>query len=101
TSLKPPSTCNGSLFPPQCASQAMTCPSPYGGCFAQPITPPLEQPSCATSDLQNAAAACAGGAQSTACQNFFNFEFGHNPACGQCLEQFDYDFVVEEGVFEC
>ncbi len=101
TSLKPPSTCNGSLFPPQCASQQMTCPSPYGGCFAQPEQTPSPVTACASTDLQNAAAACAGGASTTACQNFFNFEFSHSPGCGQCLQAFDYDWATQQGIFEC
>ncbi len=101
TQLMPPSTCNGSLFPPACASQQMTCPSPYKGCTAPPIVPPFTQTSCSATDLQNAGAACAGGAQTASCQNFFNFEFSQNPSCGQCLQQFDYDFADQQGVFEC
>ncbi|HEX8796861.1 MAG TPA: hypothetical protein VF765_38180, partial [Polyangiaceae bacterium] len=101
TTLNPPSTCNGSIFPPQCASQQMSCPSPYGGCFAQPEQPPSPVTACSSTDLQNAAAACAGGAQSTSCQNFFNFEFSQNPGCGQCLQPFDFDFADQQGVFLC
>ena len=100
--LNPPSTCDASLFPPACASQQMTCPAPYPGCAPGTTTfPPATQPSCSPSDLANAAAACAAGASTTACQNFFNFEFTQNPACGGCLEPFDIDFVYETGVYSC
>jgi hypothetical protein len=101
TTLNPPSTCNGNLFPPQCASQQMSCPGPYMGCGAPAIVPPVPQPTCSTGDLQNAAAACAGGAYTSACQNFFNFEFSQNPACGNCLQPFDVDFADQDGIFEC
>lgn len=101
TALTPPSTCNDALSPPACASQQMTCPAPYGGCFAPPTQPPFTQPVCSASDLANGAAACAGGANTTACFNFFNFEFSNNPACAQCLQPFDFDFVMQQGVFEC
>jgi len=99
--LTPPSTCDGALFPPACASQQMQCPAPYGGCGAPPTQPPLQQPTCSTSDLQNAAAACAGGAYTQACFNFFNFEGQQNPACAQCLQPFDYQFSDQNGVFAC
>ena len=101
TTLNPPSTCNGSLFPPQCASQQMSCPSPYQGCFAQPEQVPTPVTACSSTDLQNAAAACAGGAETASCQNFFNFEFSQNAACGQCLSPFDLDFADQQGIFEC
>jgi len=101
TALNPPSTCNGGVSPPQCASQQMTCPSPYPGCAAPPEQIPSPVTACSTTDLQNAAAACAGGAQTVSCQNFFNFEFSQNPACGSCLQPFDYDFADQQGLFEC
>jgi hypothetical protein len=101
TALNPPSTCNDSVNPPQCASQQMVCPSPYPGCGAPPEGVAAPMTACTSSDLQNAAAACAGGAATTACQNFFNFLFSQAPACGQCLSSFDYDFVAQQGVFDC
>jgi hypothetical protein len=101
TTLSPPSTCNGGLFPPTCASQQMQCPAPYGGCFVPPTQPPFPQPVCSTNDLQNGAAACAGGPFTSACFNFFNFEFSQNPACGQCLQPFDTDFASQTGIFAC
>jgi hypothetical protein len=101
SALTPPSTCNGALSPPACASQQMQCPAPYGGCFAPPTQPPAMQPVCSPSDLQNAAAACAGGAYTQACFNFFNFEGTQNPACAQCLQPFDFQFADQDGIFAC
>jgi hypothetical protein len=100
--LNPPSTCDTSLDPPACASQQMSCPAPYPGCFPGTTTfAPTPEPVCSTNDLANAAAACAGGAATTACQNFFNFEFEQNPSCGGCLETFDVDFVYQTGIYAC
>jgi hypothetical protein len=81
--------------------QQTQCPSPYPGCGAPPTQPPFPQSVCSTNDLQNAAAACAGGAYSTTCTNFFNVEFQQNSACGSCLQQFDYDFVDNQGIYAC
>jgi hypothetical protein len=52
-------------------------------------------------ELQSAAAACAGGASTTACAAFFNFESGSNPSCNNCLQAFDYDFVTQVGTRAC
>ncbi len=99
--LSPPSTCDGALSPPACTSQQTQCPGPFAGCTAPPTPAPTMPPACAPADLQNAAAACAGGASTAACTNFFNFEYSQNYSCGSCLQQFDYDFVFQQGVFAC
>jgi hypothetical protein len=56
---------------------------------------------CTKSDLQNAAAACSGGANTIGCGQFFQFEFSSNPACASCLQPFDYDLSQNTGVFQC
>jgi hypothetical protein len=104
--LSPPSTCNQALFPPTCASQQMTCPSPYPGCAATTTTNvPFAGQVCSANDLANAAAACASGPDTSACENFFNFEFSQNPNCGTCLEPFNNNFFFgatqQQGVDAC
>lgn len=103
--LSPPSTCNQSLFPPTCASQQMSCPSPYPGCAATTTTSvPFAAEVCSANDLANAAAACASGGETTACESFFNFEFSQNNGCGTCLNQFNSDSFFgtqEQGVDAC
>jgi hypothetical protein len=102
TKLMPPSTCNGNLSPPACASQQMQCPSPYGGCQNGLSTMPIPpQMVCSQAELSNGAVACKDGAYTTACFNFFNFEFNQNPACGSCLQPFDFAFSDEQGLYNC
>jgi hypothetical protein len=102
TALSPPSTCNGSVSPPVCNSQQTQCPSAYAGCppglstQAQPV-----QQVCSASELQNAAAACASGAYSTSCFNFYNYEYSQNPPCGSCLQPFDVAFQDQTGLATC
>jgi hypothetical protein len=103
TALTPPSTCDVAVSPRGCASQQMQCPGPYGGC---PIdlqqSPPISQMgACSKTDLQNAAAACTGGAHTTACDNYFSFESSSNPPCSDCMQQFEYDFSEGTGLLTC
>jgi hypothetical protein len=56
---------------------------------------------CHNFDLADAALACAGGAETVDCQDFFGAEFGTNPNCANCLEQFDIDFVDLTGIYLC
>jgi hypothetical protein len=51
--------------------------------------------------LQNARAACAGGAQSVACQSFFDFARATAPDCAKCLDPFHYDFADGRGIYAC
>jgi hypothetical protein len=103
TTLSPPSTCDTSLSPRTCTSQQMQCPSPYTGCPPSLTEPVLteQKGACTTMDLQQAAAACAAGANSTACQSFFQFEFQQNQVCYNCLQPFDFDFSQNSGVVAC
>jgi hypothetical protein len=101
TTLNPPSTCDGSVTPAACKGKETTCPGPYAGCTAPPTPTPFQQFACSASDLQNASAACATGAYTTTCFNFFNVEQQQNPSCGSCLQQFDYDFADSQGVYAC
>jgi len=103
TALAPASTCDVSVTPRSCASQQMFCPSPYGGCdpLLQESVPVKEPSACSSTDLQNAAAACAAGAHSAGCNSFFQYEFMANPTCATCLQPFDFDFAEGSGVVEC
>ena len=97
TSLNPPSTCDLSVSPRTCASQQTTCPAPYPGCPLALQTPsPVRQMVCSPNDLQNAAAACTGGAHTLPCLTYLTFDL-----CGFCLAQFDYDFVTQVGISAC
>ncbi|MGA7124062.1 MAG: hypothetical protein WBY94_28425 [Polyangiaceae bacterium] len=97
--LNPASTCDVVVQPRVCASQQTVCPGVYPACPVPLQEPkPTRQMACSTADLQNAAAACSGGAATTSCNNFFN---SVNTACGTCLTPFDVDFVVQSGVRLC
>jgi hypothetical protein len=52
-------------------------------------------------DLQNARAACAGGANTPGCASFFQFEQQVNPSCASCLGPFDVNFQDVAGLFAC
>ncbi len=99
TTLKPASTCDVAVEPRLCTSQQTVCPGVYPACPA-----PLQQPSptrmmaCSTADLQNAAAACSGGASTASCNSFFG---SVNAACNTCLAPFDVDFIAQSGVRLC
>jgi hypothetical protein len=102
TMLNPPSTCDANVFPRGCTSQQMQCPGPYASCPAglrEPV--PVPKKVCSATELQNAAAACSGGANTAACGSFINFESSANPACANCLLPFDVDFVAQSGVLAC
>ncbi|HXN33009.1 MAG TPA: hypothetical protein VN894_14160, partial [Polyangiaceae bacterium] len=102
TTITPPSTCDLTVSPRTCTSQQGQCPAPYPSCPA-PLTQraPTRQKVCSTTELQNAGAACAGGANTSACNAFVSFESNANPACGNCLGEFDFDFVTQVGTRAC
>jgi hypothetical protein len=97
------STCDTAVTPRVCKNQQMTCPAPYPACPANVSTvgPPVQHGVCAATDLQNARAACSGGAHTASCQAFLQFENQTKPTCGSCLTTFDADFQELNGIFEC
>ena len=97
--LKPASTCDVNVSPRVCASQQTQCPGPYPSC-PTPLeqAAPSRQKVCSTGDLQNAAAACSGGANTTTCNSFFG---ALSTACSNCLQPFDVDFVAQGGIRAC
>jgi hypothetical protein len=103
TALAPPSTCDISVSPRGCASQQMQCPGPYAGCPIDLQQPPTfsQKGACSPTDLKNAAAACMGGAHTSACDSFFSFESSANQACSNCLQQFEFDFTEGTGLLAC
>ncbi|HEY3817437.1 MAG TPA: hypothetical protein VGL81_09715 [Polyangiaceae bacterium] len=102
TQIVPASTCDVSVTPRLCTDEQVQCPAPYASCPAGLETPsPTQQSVCSQSDLQNAQAACEGGAHSTACVSFFAFEKSQNPSCASCLTPFDYDFSELTGLTTC
>jgi hypothetical protein len=103
TALMPASTCDIAVSPRGCTSQQMQCPGPYMGCpidLQQPPTLP-QMGACTATDLKNAAAACVGGAHTASCDAYFSFENSANSACGNCLQQFEYDFSEGSGLAAC
>jgi hypothetical protein len=62
---------------------------------------PTVQHVCSSNDLQQARAACSGGANSSACQAFFAFEQAINPTCATCLAPFDVPFSEATALFKC
>lgn len=86
TRLTPPSTCD--VGAGVCASQQTACPAAYTGCpAALTDEAPVRQHVCSMDDLQNVAAACAGGVESAAC---LQFQFAEAPACLGCLQIFAF-----------
>jgi hypothetical protein len=97
-----PSTCDVNVSPRTCTSKQTQCPAPYPSCpTALTETAPARQKVCSTLELESAAAACAGGASTTACGAFFTFEGGSNSSCYNCLQAFAYDFVTQVGTRAC
>jgi hypothetical protein len=96
------STCDVGALPRTCQSLQTQCPAPYPSCPAALETPsPAQQDVCPPSDLQNAAAACEGGAHTAACNSFFAFEQANDPPCSACLGAFDFDFSERTGLTTC
>jgi hypothetical protein len=62
---------------------------------------PAQELVCSDGDLQNASAACSGGAHTPGCQSFFQFEESQNAACAACLSPFDFDFQELNGLIAC
>jgi hypothetical protein len=95
--------CDLSVTPRTCAN-GQKCQSSYPGCnpgLMQP--PPTTAAVCPANDLANAAMACGGGANTTGCQGFFQFEQQQRPQCAACLAPFDFDFNFgdKRGVDNC
>jgi hypothetical protein len=98
TSAIPASTCDLGSSPRTCASQQTTCPAPYAGCPAPLQEQAIErQGVCSTTDLENAAVACAGGLDAFVCVNLAN----SGGDCGSCLRPFIYDFASLVGIHAC
>ena len=78
------------------------CPEPYPGCGAG-VTTPVPAPThvCSSQDLQDAAVACAQGANQAACNAFFAFLAQTTPDCGTCLAPFKVPFNDGGGIFAC
>ncbi|MFO0663387.1 MAG: hypothetical protein U0174_05520 [Polyangiaceae bacterium] len=78
------------------------CPEPYAGCPAAASTPvPVPVTSCSAQNLQDAAAACAQGANSGPCNAFFQFLAQTSPDCGTCLSPFKFPIGEGTGIFNC
>jgi hypothetical protein len=103
TKLDPPSTCDLGLSPPVCASEETSCPGPYPGCPVglEQSAPAAGQNVCSAAELANASAACAGGPESTPCDDFFRDEDSANTPCYDCLQYFNYDFSAQVGIVTC
>ncbi len=93
-------TCAVNTTPRVCSNQT-TCPSPYGGCKGATTTPPKVQDVCSVSDLDNAQAACGGGADSAPCNEFFQQIAVIKPKCGSCLEPYHEPLADWRGVHVC
>lgn len=96
------STCNTSSVPRICRNQQQTCPAAYPTCPNGVSTPaPLDQNVCSRIEMQNARAACAGGATSPGCDAFFQFIQSTNPQCFSCLSPFKKSIQSLDGIFAC
>ena len=97
-------TCDTAAVPRVC-TKPNTCPQKYAACGAGVSTPKLSthQNACATSDLQDAAAACSGGLAGGNCQAFFAFLTANAPACASCLTPFEHDYNASDyaAIFNC
>jgi hypothetical protein len=93
-------TCDDDVFPVTCD---LSCPAPFPSCPTGTTMPPPEVAPgvCKSFDLTDAASACVAGAETVDCQDFFDAEFGSNPNCASCLQQFDVDFVDLTGIYLC
>jgi hypothetical protein len=93
THLDPPSTCDPVAG--SCASQETACPATYAGCPAGlEESAPTPQHVCSPSDLQNVAAACAGGEDAPACSMDLFLELGvMGSSCLSCLQNFAFTTV--------
>jgi hypothetical protein len=97
------SFCDTQVTPRVCQSQQTQCPSPYATCPNNVTTPvpTVQKGVCPGNDLVNAGAACTGGAHTSSCNSFFQFEQQQHPACATCLTPFHADFQELVGLFEC
>lgn len=97
------STCNANANPRVCRSLS-TCPSAYLGCNGA-STPkrPITKGLCTSLDLADARNACAGGANSSVCNSFFQqlAANGSTADCAKCLVPFKQPLQSWEGIHEC
>jgi hypothetical protein len=87
-----------------CRNQQNTCPANYPGCGASvTTTSPATSHACTNTELANAQAACAAGADAASCVAFFQFEQTNSPSCYSCLSPFDQPLSQSEfnGIFKC
>lgn len=96
-------TCDTLATPRVCKTQQTTCPAPYTSCPSNVTTPVLSvtKGSCASTDLQDAKAACTLGFGSASCQLFFQTEPQINAACAKCLTPFESSLPDGTGIFNC
>jgi hypothetical protein len=97
-------TCNVNATPRGCSTTQTTCPAPYAGCPSGTATqPPIPQPGvCSAQDLDEAQAACAGGADTTGCSAFLQTLTSNGAqACALCLQPFVVPFAQVTGVALC
>lgn len=98
------SFCNTSANPRVCNNQQSTCPAPYTTCPVNVTTAvlPVTKGLCSAQDLQDAQNACNNGGQgSFSCNQFFSTINSIKPACGKCLNPFNYSFFEGTGIFNC
>ena len=94
------SFCNGLVVPRRCSDQQNTCPAAYGSCpqgVSTPVTPPT-QDLCTDAALDTLATACAGGADTAACQVAVAALPG---ACQTCIGRFNHRFERKTGLYAC
>lgn len=97
-------TCNVDGTPRGCTGTPATCPSGYPGCPTGTTTetPVPESGACTAEDLTQAAAACAGGADTTGCTNFLATLSGNGAqSCALCLQPFVVPFSQVTGIALC
>lgn len=97
------SVCDTSATPRVCTA-TNSCPAVYGGCAAGVTTvpPPTLQGLCDDAiDLDAIRDACAGGADTTACEDAFAVLATTNPNCATCLQPFDVPFTYGYGLWRC
>lgn len=94
------SFCNGLVVPRRCNDQQSTCPAPYGTCapgIATPVTPALQNV-CTDAALDTLTTACAGGAETAACNAAYA---ALATACQTCLVPFKHPFEENTGLYAC
>ncbi|CAN5352290.1 hypothetical protein BH09MYX1_BH09MYX1_10400 [soil metagenome] len=97
------SVCNTGVTPRVCNNQQTTCPAAFPSCAGNVTTSvlPVTKNLCTSQDLADAQSACAGGAGTFACDQFFSTILSIKPQCGACLKPFDYTFFEATGIYNC